>query len=141
MVIGQIEATTSPTAMDEIDRVLTDWYEWSQGYRPVAGYKGADSTCGDFRISNQWMDYSELSDLVDYQVKAGVGEAVDPIVLALPIRHRIAVQTAVRNFAAGAPLHRNPRFPETQDDDYAVAKLSMRAKLFAKGLIEKLCAA
>ncbi len=137
MVIEKMDAPVCAIAMDEIDRVLTDWYEWSQGYRPVAGYKGVDSTCGDFKISNQWMDYSELSDLVDYQVKAGIGEAVDPIVLALPLRHRIAVQTAVRNFAAGAVLHRNPRYPETQVEDYAEAKLSMRAKLIAAEVVQR----
>ncbi|WP_253947387.1 hypothetical protein [Paraburkholderia xenovorans] len=123
--------------MDEIDAVLTDWYEWSQAYQPVAGYSGADSTCRDFRISNQWMDYDDLSETVDRQLRAATGEAVDPIVLALPVRHRIAVQTAVRNFAVGWALYRNPRFPETQDDDYAVAKRSMRAKLLAKNLIER----
>ncbi len=132
---------TNAIAADEIDAVLTDWYEWSQAYQPVAGYSGADSTCRDFRISNQWMDYEDLSVTVDRQLRAATGEAVDPIVLALPVRHRIAVQTAVRNFAVGLTLYRNPRFPETQDDDYAVAKESMRAKLMAKNLIKRSSAA
>lgn len=131
-----MEQMTDALAMDEIDHVLTEWYEWSQSYRPAIGFGRADSACRDFKISNQWMTYSDLSDLVDYQVKAGIGEAVDPIVLALDVRWRIAVQTAVRNFAAGAAVFINPRFPETQHQDYANAKTFMLPKLIAKGVIK-----
>ncbi len=124
--------------MDEIDAVLTDWYEWSQAYRPVAGYNGSDSSCSNFQISRQWMDYEDLSELVDFQLSAVTGNAVEPIVLALGMRHRIAVTTAVRNFAAGALVFANPRNPETQESDYAQAKAIMRPALVEKGLIKYL---
>ncbi|MDR8400098.1 hypothetical protein NE850_27695 [Paraburkholderia sp. USG1] len=134
----QPNMTTNAIAADEIDAVLTEWYEWSQGFRPVAGYSGADSTCRDFKVSNQWMDYDDLSEVVDYQLKAATGEAVEPIILALNIQHRVAVMTAVRNFVAGSLVFKNPRSPATQDADYASAKAAMRPALFAKGLINRL---
>ncbi|MFM0210434.1 hypothetical protein PQQ96_23815 [Paraburkholderia sediminicola] len=123
---------------DDVDAVLIDWYEWSQGFRPVAGYSGADSTCRDFKISNQWMDYEDLSEVVDFQLLSSTGAAVEPIILALNIQHRVAVMTAVRNFVAGAFVFTNPRSPATQDADYAAAKAVMRPALFAKGLIKRL---
>jgi len=125
-------------ASDEIDEVLIEWFEWSEGYRAVAGYKGADSTCRDFKISNQWMDYEELSEQVDHQLLGITGELVEPIILALNMPHRIAVMTAVRNFAAGSVVFKNPRSPATQDADYADAKEAMRPKMIAKGLIKRL---
>jgi hypothetical protein len=130
--------TTDAIPADDIDAVLIDWYEWSQGFRPVAGYKDADSTCRDFKISNQWMDYEDLSEVVDYQLLSATGEAVEPIILALGLQHRVAVMTAARNFIAGALVFINPRNPETQDADYAAAKAMMRPALFAKGLINRL---
>lgn len=80
-------------ASDDIDHVLIEWYEWSEGYRPVAGYKCADSTCRDFKISNQWMDYQDLSEQVDHHLLGMTGEIVEPIVMALNIQHRVAVMT------------------------------------------------
>lgn len=124
--------------VDDVDAVLMDWYTWSQEFRPVAGYVGADSTCRDFKISNQWMDYEDLSEVVDYQLLSATGEAVEPIILTLNIQHRVAVMTAVRNFVAGALVFTNPRSPATQDADYAAAKAVMRPMLFAKGLIKRL---
>lgn len=125
-------------ASDDIDHLLIEWYEWSEGYRPVAGYKGADSTCRDFKISNQWMDYQELSEQVDHHLLGMTGEIVEPIVMALNIKHRVAVMTAVRNFAAGSIVFTNPRSPATQDVDYVSAKEAMRPKMIAKGLIKRL---
>lgn len=34
---------------DRTDEVLIEWFEWSEGYRVAAGYKGADTTCRDSR--------------------------------------------------------------------------------------------
>jgi hypothetical protein len=130
--------TTNAIAADEIDAVLTEWYEWSQAYEPALGHGRASATCRDFKISNQWMDYDDLSEVVDYQLLATTGEAVEPIILALNIQHRVAVMTAVRNFVAGALVFTNPRSPATQDADYAAAKETMRPALFAKGLINRL---
>ncbi|PQV50988.1 hypothetical protein [Paraburkholderia sp. BL21I4N1] len=127
--------TTSAIAADEIDAVLTEWYEWSQAYEPALGHGRASASCRDFKISNQWMDYDDLSDTVDRQLRTATGEAVDPLIQKLSLDHRVAVMTAVRNFVAGAAVFRNPRNPSTQDADYAEAKRVMRPGLLAKSLI------
>ncbi len=127
--------TKSAIAADEIDAVLTEWYEWSQAYEPALGYGRASASCRDFKISNQWMDYDDLSDTVDRQLRAATGEAVDPLIQTLSLNHRVAVMTAVRNFVAGAVVFRNPRNPATQDTDYAEAKRALLPGLIAKGLL------
>lgn len=127
--------TTNAIASDEIDAVLTEWYEWSQAYEPALGHGRASASCRDFKISDQWMDYDDLSDTVDRQLRAATGEAVDPLIQNLSLVHRVAVTTAVRNFVAGALVHRNPRSPHTQEADYAEAKQLLRPALIAKGLI------
>ncbi|SAK62552.1 hypothetical protein AWB76_03267 [Caballeronia temeraria] len=120
---------------DEIDDLLVDWYGWSSTYQGVAGYARTDATCRGFRISRQWDD---LSDTVDAQLRESVGKIVEPIVERLDIRLRIAVNTAVRNFRAGRTVFRNPRYPETQDADYAKAKQVMRPQLAARNLVRGL---
>ncbi|MEM5366578.1 hypothetical protein V4C53_11095 [Paraburkholderia azotifigens] len=121
--------------MDEIDDVLTQWYEWSQTYKPALGFGGASVSCRGFRISNQWMDHDDLSHLVDSQLRETVGRAVDPIVMRLAIHHRIAVMVVVRSFAAGDAVDQNPYKPTGQDEDYAEAKAVMRPALIARGLL------
>lgn len=110
-------------------------YEWSQAYEPALGHGRASASCRGFKISDQWMDYDDLSETVDRQLRAATGEAVDPLIQKLSLNHRIAVMTAVRNFVAGALIHRNPRSPDTQDADYAEAKLLLRPGLIARNLI------
>lgn len=133
----QPNMTTNDIAADEIDAVLTEWYEWSQAYEPALGHGRASASCRDFKISNQWMDYDDLSEVVDHQLRVATGEAVDPLIQKLSLAHRVAVMTACRNFVAGAVVFRNPRSPATQDADYAEAKHLLRPGLFAKGLILK----
>lgn len=125
----------SAIAADEIDAVLTEWYEWSQAYEPALGYGRADATCRDFKISNQWMDYDDLSTAVDGHLRAATGQAVDPIIQTLSLVHRVAVMTAVRNFVAGAVVFTNPRSPQTQERDYAEAKAVLRPAFTARGLL------
>ncbi|WP_250483288.1 hypothetical protein [Caballeronia sp. GaOx3] len=129
--------TKSAIAADEIDVVLTEWYEWSQSYEPPVGYGRASAMFRDCRSSRQWMTYDELGEDVDNQLRATTGEAVEPIIAALSLTHRIAVMTAVRNFVAGAVVFENPRSPATQERDYAEAKAFMRPALVAKNLISK----
>lgn len=127
--------TTDAIAADEIDAVLTEWYEWSQAYEPALGHGRASASCRGFKISDQWMDYDDLSEVVDRQLRSATGEAVDPLIQKLSLAHRVAVMTAARNFVAGSWVFRNPRSPGTQDADYAEAKAIMRPALHAKGLI------
>ena len=123
--------------MDKVDAILLDWHEWQLGYEPVRGYADTSVSCRDFQTSRQWMRYDELDEEVEQQLRESVGRVVDPLVMALDTRLRIAVSTGVRNLHAGSEVWTNPRWPETQADDYARAKVVLAPKLIMRGLLER----
>lgn len=122
---------------DEIDDVLYAWYKWADGYHEVRGHSGADPTCRDFRASRQWMDYNDLNDLVDYQLQKTKGELIDPLIQKLSLRHRVSINTAMRNMDCGASVWSSPRNPATQGYDYREAKEILRPKLASLGLVNR----
>ena len=123
--------------MDKIDELLLDWYEWSRSYGPKLSYGGAEPACRDFRISRQWMEYEDLNEEVEWNLKAMHGRALEPMILKLDVRSRLAINTAMLNFIAGASVWMNPRHPETQEADYARAKAILCPRMIAAGLLEK----
>lgn len=123
--------------MDRIDELLLDWYSWQAGYTPDLDYGGADPACRDFRISRQWMDYDDLNDEVERNLQAGVGKAIEPMIQKLDMRSRLAINTAMRNFGAGATVWINPRHANTQDEDYARAKAILCPQMVLAELLEK----
>ncbi|CAB3681556.1 hypothetical protein R8871_02539 [Paraburkholderia graminis C4D1M] len=121
--------------VDAIDRLLLDWHEWQLGYEPVRGYP-SDAVFGEaFQSSRQWMDIDDLNEEVEMRLRENVGRAIDPLVIALDVRLRIAVSTAVRNLYAGTSAWVNPRWPATQDADYARAKATLAPPLLSHGLL------
>lgn len=120
---------------DEIDDALYEWYKWADGYHEVRAHSGCDPTCRDFRASRQWMDYNDLNDLVDYQLQKTKGELIDPLIQKLGLRHRVAVNTAMRNMDCGASVWSSNRHPDTQQSDYQEAKEILRPKFASMGLV------
>ncbi|WP_322092797.1 hypothetical protein [Paraburkholderia bannensis] len=123
--------------MDRIDELLLDWHEWNLGWDPVAGYPRDAAFVEGFQSSRQWMDLDDLSAEVDRRIIEGHARVIDPLVLALDMRLRFAVNTAVRNLAAGCEVWRNPRWPATQCVDYRRAKDVLAPQLIACGLLER----
>ncbi len=124
--------------MDRIDELLLDWWEWSQGYNPGTGYSAFDSTCAQFRTSRQWMDYDDLDAEVEWQRKKGVGKIVEPMVMKLDLRARMAVNTACRNFSDGAQVWSNARLSESeQRTEYSRAKSILCPMMVAEGLLDR----
>ncbi|WP_233866693.1 hypothetical protein [Paraburkholderia adhaesiva] len=121
--------------MDKVDRLLLDWHEWELGWEPVAGYGRDDATCAMFQSSRQWMSLDDLNDEVERGLLEATARIVGPLVMALDVRPRLAVNTAVRNLHAGFEVWINPRFPESQDEDYALAKDMLGPKLVTGGLL------
>ncbi|SDV49801.1 hypothetical protein [Chitinasiproducens palmae] len=121
--------------MDEIDQVLVAWYEWSQRDEGVHGYPTHAASCGEYRAGRSWMSDEDYDFEIDHSLQASIGAAVEPVVMALGLDHRVAVMTAARNFVVGAASFRNPRHPERQAHDYAAAKEAMRPALVSKGLV------
>lgn len=123
--------------MDRIDELLLDWYSYQQGYSPNLDYGGAEPACRDFRISRQWMDYDDLNAEVEWNLKSATGKILEPMVQKLDTRHRLAVNTAMRNFISGSAVWINPRYPQTQDEDYEQAKTILCPQMVAAGLLDK----
>lgn len=123
--------------MDRIDSLLLDWHEWQLGYEPVRGYPPDAGFGQSFRSSRQWMDHDELNEEVELKLREHVGRIVDPLVMALDVRLRIAVATAVRNLYAGSQVWVNPRWPGTQEADYASAKVVLGPALVLCGLLPR----
>lgn len=123
--------------MDKIDELLLDWYEWQSSYTPNLDYGGADPACRDFRISRQWMDYDDLNDEVERNLKEAVGKVLEPMIQKLDMRSRLAINTAMRNFGAGAKVWVNPRHADTQDEDYARSKAILCPQMVLVGLLER----
>jgi hypothetical protein len=123
--------------MDRIDELLLDWYEWSQGYNPGTDYSAFDSTCAQFRTSRQWMDYDDLDAEVEWQRKKSIGRVIEPMILKLDLRTRVAINTACRNFASGAQVFSSVRIAGDQEAEYARAKAILCPQMVAAGLIER----
>lgn len=123
--------------MDKIDELLLDWYEWSQGYNPGTDYSAFDSTCAQFRTSRQWMEYEDLDAEVEWQRKKSIGKVVEPMVMKLDLRARMAINTACRNFSDGASVWSNIRVAGDQEAEYARAKAILCPMMVAAGLVEK----
>ncbi|WP_017773824.1 hypothetical protein [Paraburkholderia kururiensis] len=124
--------TTLNVLMDEIDQILLDWYEWSQKYDPAPTYRSADSTCGGFRSSRQWMSYEELDEEVESNFKATIGRAVEPFIFQLSMRHRVAIQAQMLNFQAGVSVWCMAR---STREDYDDAKQILKPMLRAHGIL------
>jgi hypothetical protein len=81
------------------------------------------------------MDLDELNEEVDRRIIESHARVIDPLVLTLDVRLRLAVNTAVRNVGAGSEVWRIPRWPATQDADYTRAKAVLGPSLVSSGLI------
>jgi hypothetical protein len=124
--------------MDRIDELLLDWFEWSQGFNPGTDYSSFDSTCAQFRTSRQWMEYEDLDAEVEWQRKKAVGKVIEPMVMKLDLRARMAVNTACRNFSDGAAVWSSIRLSAgDQQAEYERAKSILCPMLVNAGLIEK----
>jgi len=120
--------------MDAIDRLLCDWHEWQCGWQSVAGLprESAFATLyGNGPIDNAWDSDEEA----DWRIIEITARMIDPLVLALDMRLRIAVGTAVRNLCAGRTVWTNPRWPATQDADYGQAKRVLGPQVVRLGLL------
>ncbi|PVX77182.1 hypothetical protein [Paraburkholderia unamae] len=122
--------------MDRIDELLCDWWEWSQGFNPGTGYQGFDSTTAQYRSSRQWMDFDDLDAEVEQSLKKAHGKAIEPMILKLDLRARIAVNTQMRNFASGAASWSSVRV-ENLEGEYARAKDILCPQMVAAGLLDK----
>lgn len=122
--------------MDRIDELLRDWWEWSLGYNAGTSYRSFDSTCAQFRTSRQWMKDDELDDEIEWSRKKAVGRAIEPMILKLDLRARIAVNTMCRSMSDGAQVWSSVRV-DNLEAEYARAKSMLCPMLVAAGLVDR----
>ncbi|MCA7085836.1 hypothetical protein K7G19_19795 [Cupriavidus sp. DB3] len=123
---------------DAIDDLLVEWYEYEDSYRPALGYGRADPACRNYR-PGRYRDSDELAELAERSARRQVCEAVGDCVRRLELRHRIAIQTVMRNWLSGATVWRAGRLNgEDPEAIYAEAKRALAPLLRARSLIEAL---
>lgn len=117
-------------AVDIVDELLMDWYEWTQTYVPPVSYRAADASCAGYQSSKQY-SYEDLDDDVVVELRSTIGRAVEPFIDQLSQRHRCAIQAQMLNFQAGAQVWHNARALE---EDYAAARQILRQMFRAHGI-------
>jgi hypothetical protein len=122
--------------MDRIDELLLDWWEWSLGYNTGTNYQAFDSTCAQFRTSRQWMDDEDLDAEIEWSRKKAVGRAIEPMILKLDLRARIAVNSMCRSMSDGAQVWSSVRV-DNLEVEYARAKSMLCPMLVAAGLVDR----
>lgn len=118
-----------------LEQLILDWYHWARADREFLGYsrvspmfRGVASACGGVH---------DDEDEVDARIKRYNSEVVDACVGELPIQMRAAIGVHARNKAAGAAVHRNPRYNrEDQQLIYQAAKEELCAMLVRRGLVD-----
>lgn len=115
--------------MDDIDEVLLCWYAWSESYRPALGYGKASASCREYRSSRQWADHDDLHAAVERNAAESTGKAVEPLVMALDRRYRVAINNAMRNFMCERRVW--------DEDGYTEAKALLAGKLAVAALISR----
>lgn len=124
--------------MDDIDRLILDWFSWSDDWCAVRSYARADTTCRGFRSSRSWLTPSDQGDSVDMLMRERVARVMDSLVMQLTLKQRIALNTHARNLASdGAMVFQNPRYPQSHRTDLAEAKAALGPGLRKAGLLER----
>jgi hypothetical protein len=83
------------------------------------------------------MDYEDLDAEVEWQRKKAVGKVVEPMILKLDLRARVAVNTECRNLSDGAAVWSSIRVAGDQEAEYARAKAILCPMMVAAGLVER----
>ena len=91
-----------------LNRLLSDWHDWSQRYRFGKGYPSSDVTCRQARTSRQ---YDDANGALDAKVDDSIMEAFDAAVYRVPQPHLTALQFQARNFSTGVNVRLSPRLP------------------------------
>lgn len=85
--------------------LLTEWYDWSRGYRPSLDVPGCAPACRDARSSRQWDTTTDiLADTSDRLTMEAVQFCYDSI----HFHFQNAIGVEMRNRLAGARVWRSP---------------------------------
>lgn len=77
---------------NQIEELLTVWYQWQLGYFPDLGAGRVDPTCRGFAENDRHSTIEERTDAAERKAKKKTAEQVDLCVDALPWQQRACVQ-------------------------------------------------
>ncbi|WCM21377.1 hypothetical protein NDK50_07995 [Paraburkholderia bryophila] len=122
----------------QIEELLLSWHRWQSSYRPALGAPRCAPTFRDYQSGNVWLNVQEQAEVADAKLWKRTSETIEACVDALPKwEHRAAIQTSLRNKAAGYSVFSNPRLsPEESHRLYIEAKGLLLPKFVARGLIK-----
>jgi hypothetical protein len=130
-----------PMTLDEsnqIEELLTAWYDWQRGYFPQLGAGRVDPTCRGFAESDRHSTIDERTEAAERKAQKKRAEQVDLCVDALTWQQRAAIQTHMRNKAVGVQVWRNARFDIEQTHVlYQEAKFALLPALCRRGLLAR----
>ena len=99
---------------DELDttlnRLLSQWHDWSRSYRYGKGYPSSDVTCRQSRTSKQY-DYDNGA--MDANVDNAIMEAFDAAMDKVEQPWRTALSVQARNLHTGSNVWSSPRLPSS----------------------------
>jgi hypothetical protein len=82
----------TPDESNQIEELLTVWYEWQVGYFPDLGAGRVDPTCRGFAEKDRYSTIDERTDASERKAKKKAAEQVDLCVDALPWQQRAQIQ-------------------------------------------------
>jgi hypothetical protein len=77
---------------NQIEELLTIWYQWQLGYFPDLGAGRVDPTCRGFAENDRHSTIEERTDAAERKAKKKTAEQVDLCVDALPWQQRAQIQ-------------------------------------------------
>ncbi|WP_438391096.1 hypothetical protein [Caballeronia sp. DA-9] len=122
---------------EQIEILLTDWYQWQAGYFPALGGGRVDPSCRNFAESDRHSDIEDRTDAAERRLKKKQAEQVDLCVDALIWQQRASIQTHMKNKLAGVEVWSNPRITfEEMHELYQDAKQALLPALRRRGMIK-----
>jgi len=99
----------------KLNRLLAQWYEWTQGYRHTRGYNGSDATCRDYNTPTHWDWRNGAQDERAEQVRMqGVDRAIRKVPNE-PMPWRLALEFQAMNLHSEAKVWSSPRLPKGEE--------------------------
>ncbi|KVH55268.1 hypothetical protein [Burkholderia cepacia] len=131
---------------NQIEELLSEWYNWQAGYVPSLGYGRVDPSCRGFSEDERTLTADERSEEADRKAAKKRVEQVDVCVDALTWQQRAAIQRHMKakqigalNEACGANVWSNPCGLDLSvaHASYKAAKAALYPCVKARGLLKE----
>lgn len=122
---------------NQIEEILSAWYEWQSGYTVNLGAGRVDPACRNFDESDRYATIEERTEAAERKAQRKQAELVDLCVDALSWQQRAAIQTHMKNKSCGVVVWSNMRLTlEEVHVLYQTAKESLLPLLGKRGMIK-----